>query len=334
MTTILAGDIGGTKTILRLTQLEAPEPIILAEHTYTSGDFSHLTPMIRHFLDQIAGEYPERACLAIAGPVFNQTSQVTNLGWHLSAADMATDLKIPYLTLINDFVAIGYGILTLNPADLYILQDRPIHDHAPIAILGAGTGLGEALLVWQGDRYQVLALEGGHTDYPPRNPLEIGLLEYLLTKFGRVSVERVVSGQGICNIYAYLRDTGKCPESPALAQQMNSGLDAAVISNAAMAGQDPLCTKTMDMFVAAYGAEAGNLALKTLPLGGVYLAGGIAAKILAKLQDGQFLDSFVDKGRLRPLLEQLRVSIVLNPKVGLQGAHAVAESKLITQDEG
>ncbi|MDG2990964.1 glucokinase [Candidatus Synechococcus calcipolaris G9] len=330
MTTILSGDIGGTKTILRLTQVNPPQVKVLAEETYASGDFPHLTPLIRQFLDQIPGHDPDRACLAIAGPVFNQTSQVTNLGWHLRADDMAADLNIPDLTLINDFVAIGYGILTLNRADLYVLQDRPSHDHAPIAILGAGTGLGEALLVWQGDRYQVLPLEGGHTDYPPRNPLEIGLLEYLLKKLGRVSVERVVSGQGICNIYAYLRDTGKFPESAKLAQQMSRELDAAIISDAAMAGQDPLCEKTLDMFIAAYGAEAGNLALKTLPLGGVYIAGGIAAKILAKLQDGKFLDSFVDKGRLRPLLEQLPVSIVLNPKVGLQGAHLVAASKPIT----
>jgi glucokinase len=322
MTLILAGDIGGTKTILRLEQHTSEGWQTLGESIYPSRDFAHLTPMIQKFLTEGGYGVPQVACLAIAGPVVNDRSQVTNLHWSLDARQMEIDLKIPTIRLINDFAAVGYGTLALQPEDIIVLQDQPIIPKAPIAVLGAGTGLGEALLFWNGMDYDVTPTEGGHTDFAPRSDLEIGLLKYLRDRHRRVSVERVVSGQGIYAIYEYLRDAKIAPESPAIAAEINDPAtdNSKVIAQYALEGQDELCQKVLDVFVAAYGAEAGNLALKSLPRGGLYLAGGVAAKILPKMQDGQFLENFLDKGRMKPLLETLCICLILNEKVGLGGA--------------
>ena len=318
---LLAGDIGGTKTVLRLTQATAERVETLKEVTYRSAEFDHLNPMINQFLAEVEGDRPQVGCLAIAGPVVDDTCQLTNLSWHLEGRQMESALQIPQIRLINDFAAVGYGILALAPQDLAILQNRPIQTQAPIAVLGAGTGLGEALLVWQQEGYQVLALEGGHTDYAPRNDLEIGLLRYLQVRHGgHVSVERVASGLGIHAIYEYLRDTTVLPESATVEAEIAQGDPSAVIATHGLAADDPLCTQALDLFVAAYGAEAGNLALKSLPYGGLYVAGGVAPKILTKMQDGTFIRNFLDKGRMQPLLEKVHVSLILNPKVGLLGA--------------
>ncbi|PZD75164.1 Glucokinase [Acaryochloris thomasi RCC1774] len=327
---LLAGDIGGTKTILRLNQVEGDTTQTLAESTYPSADFDHLNPMIETFLATVDGERPQVACLAIAGPVLNDTCQLTNLSWQLNGRQMEKALEIPRIHLMNDFAAIGYGILALKDDDLKTLQDQPIQAQSNIAVLGAGTGLGEALLVWQQENYQVLAIEGGHTDFPARNELEIGLLQYLQGKHGRISVERVVSGQGIYAIYEYLRDTHFAPESAAVKIAMESQDPTAVVGQYGLKNSDPLCTKAVEIFVSAYGAEAGNLALKSLPFGGLYIAGGVAPKLLPKLQDGLFLDSFLDKGRMEKLLKTIRVSVILNPKVGLMGAALFAERLMKT----
>lgn len=325
MTRLLAGDIGGTKSILRLEDWAAGTRQILAEKVYPSASYTHLNLLVEEFLVESGGVRPQLACLAIAGPVVNNTAYMTNLAWQLQAEEMATTLNIPRIQLINDFVAVGYGILALQPQDLYVLQDQPVVAQAPIAVLGAGTGLGETLLVWQSNQYEVLPLEGGHTDFPARNQREIGLLHYLQTQFGRVSVERVVSGQGIVSIYEYLAATGFAPESARVRAAMAQQDPAAVISAQALAQSDPLCEQALEMFVAAYGAEAGNLALKSLPFGGLFVAGGITPKILAKLQDGTFIQNFLDKGRMKPLMEKIRVSLILNPKVGLIGAAFYAQ---------
>lgn len=327
---LLAGDIGGTKTILRLNQVEGDTTQTLAESTYRSADFEHLNPMIEKFLAIVDGERPQVACLAIAGPVLNDTCQLTNLSWQLDGRQMEKALEIPHIHLMNDFAAIGYGILALKDDDLKTLQDQPIQAQSNIAVLGAGTGLGEALLVWQKENYQVLAIEGGHTDFPARNELEIGLLQYLQAKHGRISVERVVSGQGIYAIYEYLRDTHFAPESDAIKTAMESQDPTAVVGQHGLKNSDPLCTKAVEIFVSAYGAEAGNLALKSLPFGGLYIAGGVAPKLLPKLQDGLFLNSFLDKGRMEKLLKTIRVSVILNPKVGLMGAALFAERLMKT----
>ncbi|OLP20128.1 glucokinase [Leptolyngbya sp. 'hensonii'] len=345
MTVLLAGDIGGTKTILRLIKADAiqpgklfPELTTLHRQTYPSREFPDLVPLVKQFLAEAEtrlGEtlQPERACFGIAGPVVDQTSKLTNLSWFLTSDRLERELQISQVQLINDFMAVGYGILGLTPADLCTLQMGQPNPQAPIAVIGAGTGLGQGFLVPLPGGYRVFPTEGGHADFAPRSELEFQLMHYLLEKHNitRVSVERVVSGQGIVPIYEFLRDREVAPESPELMEvfrtwkreigEEEKTVDpAAAISRVAMAGQDYLCQRTMEIFLEAYGAEAGNLALKLLPYGGLYVAGGIAAKILTLIQQGGFLASFLHKGRLTPLLQEIPVHVVLNPEVGLLGA--------------
>jgi glucokinase len=330
MVRLLAGDIGGTKTLLRLEEYTT-EAVTLHETAYASADFAHLNAIVTRFLKEANSPPPVAACFAIAGPVQNNQSKVTNLAWQLDADQMQTELGIKQIQLINDFAAVGNGIPALQPKDVVVLQDQPAVPQAPIAVLGAGTGLGEALLIWQQDRYQVLATEGGHADYAPRTDLEIGLLQFLRSRHERVSVERVVSGQGIFAIYEYLRTLNPASVSAEVEAQILERDPSAVISEQALAQGDPLCVQALDLFVGSYGAEAGNLALKSLPYGGLYLAGGVGAKILPKLQSGIFIESFLDKGRMRTILETLPVSLITNPNVGLMGAALYAQT-LIQHD--
>jgi glucokinase len=327
MARLLAGDIGGTKTLLRLNELTPTgDTTLLYEREYPSAKFPHLNHIVKQFLEETESSPPAAACFAIAGPVSNDRSKVTNLAWDLDARKMETELGIAKIRLINDFAAVGYGILTLQPEDLVVLQDRPKVSEATVAVLGAGTGLGEALLVWQKEGgYEVLATEGGHTDFAARTELEVGLLQFLRERHRRVSVERVVSGEGIYRIYEYLRASSFAPTSADVEAELAQGNGPAVVSKHALAKTDRLCTQALDLFVAAYGAEAGNLALKCLPYGGLYLAGGVGAKILPKLRDGEFMENFLDKGRMRSLLENIPVSLITNPKVGLLGAALYAQ---------
>lgn len=346
MASILAGDIGGTKTILRLVETsseESNDP--LYEERYSSRDFPDLVPMVQQFLATSGGQLgrtptPQKACFAIAGPVVNNTAKLTNLAWFLDAKRLEQELGIVTISLINDFAAVGYGILGLDATDLYTLQTGKPQLAAPIAVIGAGTGLGQGFLLQQVDKYQVFGSEGGHADFAPRTELEFQLLKYLLDKHDiqRISVERVVSGQGIMAIYQFLRDRQIGSESPEIAQVVKSWEQqaghrektvdpAAAISLAALEKRDRLSEQTMQLFIEAYGAEAGNLALKLLPFSGLYVAGGIAAKNLPLLQEGSFLRAFTNKGRVSPLLESVPVHVVLNPKVGLIGA-AIAAARL------
>ena len=332
---LLAGDIGGTKTILRLVEVTE---VTLTEKTfktvrevqYISASFPDLVPMVREFLAQDKYLKPELACFAIAGPVVNNTCNLTNLSWVLDTRRLEIELDIPKISLLNDFAANSFGILGLKDFDVHTLQAGFARDDSPIAVIGAGTGLGEAFLVPHGKKYKIFASEGGHTDFAPRNDLETELLKYLQVKLNvkHVSVERVVSGQGIASIYQFLRDSKFAPETPEIAerirlweQENKKTIDpAAIISQAAFKQRDRLCEKTMDIFIEAYGAETGNLALKLLSYGGIYIAGGIAAKILPLMQDGRFLNTFKDKGRVSTLIEAIPVHIVLNPQVGLVGS--------------
>lgn len=345
MTVLLTGDIGGTKTILRGVRTSDSSMQTLYEKRYSSHDFADLVPMVQQFLAEasaVVGEdvVPQKACFAIAGPVVNNTVKLTNLTWSLDAQRLEEQLNIPRISLINDFAAVGYGILGLGEKDLYTLQPGKPESTAPIAVIGAGTGLGQGFLVHQGDNYQVFGSEGGHSDFAPRAELDFQLLKYLLDKHGiqRVSVERVVSGQGIVAIYEFLRDRQITPESPSIASvvkawEQQAGRTektvdpAAAISKAAIEKRDRLSEQTMQIFIEAYGAEAGNLALKLLPYGGLYVAGGIAAKNLPLMQEGSFLRSFTSKGRMRSVLENVPVHIVLNEQVGLIGA-AIAALRL------
>ncbi|MEM8543395.1 MAG: glucokinase [Cyanobacteria bacterium P01_H01_bin.119] len=349
MTQLLAGDIGGTKTILRL--VKAPENesglpisdlcgqmITHYEDRFASAAFSDLVPMVRQFLSDAEAKTgqpsaPQKACFAIAGPVVNNTSNLTNLAWSLSGDRLCDALTLDAVQLINDFEANGYGVLGLGPKDLHTLQAGEPKDKAPIAVIGAGTGLGQGYLIHLGDNYRVFPSEGGHADFAPRSEMEFQLLKYLLDKHSitRISAERVVSGQGIVAIYQFLRDREFAAETPDIAEAIDAwereagksekSIDpAAVISKGAAEQGDRLCQKTMEIFTAAYGAEAGNLALKLLPYGGLYIAGGIAAKNLPLMQSGPFMDAFTDKGRISVLLENVPVHIVLNGDVGLIGA--------------
>ena len=346
---LLAGDIGGTKTILRLVEVAQSsagkgsggcfeqaqnEFKTIYEATYLSGNYPDLVPIVEQFLTAAQQKAPEAACLAIAGPVFNNTSKLTNLNWFLDNQRLQQELEIKQVSLINDFAAVCYGVLGLKSSDIYSLQSATAYNQAPIGVIGAGTGLGEGFLVPDNGSYQVVATEGGHTDFAPRSELEWQLLQYIQERYriDRVSVERVVSGQGIVAIYQFLRDSQFATELPEVGekvkiweQQVEKGQErtvdpAAIISQTALHKSDALCEKTMQMFVEAYGAEVGNFALKLLPYGGIYIAGGIAAKILPLMQEDRFLAALKQKGRMSTLLEQMPVHIVLNPQVGLLGS--------------
>ncbi len=334
MALLLAGDIGGTKTILRLLETSDSSSLnTLDEENYHSGDFPDLVPIVQQFLAKTNAPTPQKACFAIAGPVFNNTAKLTNLAWFLDTDRLQQELGITSVSLINDFAAVGYGIFGLGTQDVLTLQVGKPQIDAPVAIIGAGTGLGQGFLIKQGSHYQVFPSEGGHADFAPRNELEFQLLRYLSDKHDiqRISVERVVSGQGIVAIYQFLRDRKHATESPEIAKivrtweqeagQPEKSVDpGAAIGKAALKKSDRLCEQTIQLFIDAYGAEAGNLALKLLPYGGLYVAGGIAPKILPLIQDSDFLLHFTQKGRMRSLLEEIPIHIILNPQVGLIGA--------------
>ncbi len=342
---LLAGDIGGTKTILRLVKVDLeggkanqPQLKTAYEHTYSSQAYPDLVPMVKEFLhaaEKTSGnaEHPRRACFAIAGPVVNNRSSLTNLAWSLGGDRLEEELNLERVELINDFAAVGYGVFGLQDDDIHTLQPGNPESDAPVAIIGAGTGLGQGFAIKEGSYRHVFPSEGGHADFAPRSELEFQLLRYLLDKhqISRVSVERVVSGQGIVAIYQFLRDREFAHESADIAEaiatwEKQTGLQtktvdpAAVIAKAAAEERDRICQKAMEIFISAYGAEAGNLALKLLPYGGLYVAGGIAGKNLSLMKLGPFMQAFSHKGRVSPLLDKVPVHIVLNPQVGLIGA--------------
>jgi glucokinase len=339
MKLLLAGDIGGTSTRLRLAVAAADRWRSHEwERTYPSQDFPDLVPVVQKFLAElgIEGEVVS-ACFAVAGPVVAGVATLQNLAWKLETDRLCQELGIENIHLINDFAAIGYGLAHLQPEELHVLQAGEPVAQGPRAVLGAGTGLGQGYLVWVKDRYEVLASEGGHSDFAARSPLEFQLVEYVMNRYGldHVSYDRLVSGRGIVDIYRFLRERKQQPvEVPAIAEALSQwdaspGTEhshlvdpAAAIAQAA--GSNPLATEAMQMFMSAYGAEAGNLALKFLPRGGLYIAGGIATKNLSLLTAGTFLTALQQKGRMVPVVGQIPVSVVLNPQVGLIGAAAQA----------
>lgn len=349
MTQLLAGDIGGTKTILRWMEVTGNRPNLLRlrhEAEYPSQKYPDLVPMVQAFLASAVGlgeklPQPCGACFAIAGPVVEGSSALTNLGWNLSEERLAQALGLTQVRLINDFAAVGYGILGLEAGDLHTLQTGQRDRQAPIAVIGAGTGLGQCFIIPQADgRARVFATEGGHADFAPRTALEFRLLEYLQAtrSLSHVSAERIVSGQGIVAFYQFLRDRGQWPEDPSVAQiirqwEMAEAYSAEQMDPAAAIAQaaphNDLCEQTMARFCEAYGAESGNLALKLLAYGGVYIAGGIAAKNAERLRNGGFLEAFCDKGRMRSLMERMPVHIILNRQVGLIGAALYAAQQLM-----
>jgi len=320
---ILAGDIGGTNTRLALCEQDGQKFCVIAEDKYASAEFPGLEAIVEKFLSDNSGEI-EKACFGVPGPITSEVIKLANLPWMVDVQAMKNQLGGKEVGLINDLEANAYGLSELTEEDFAVLNDGARNPIGNAAIISAGTGLGEAGLHYEegmNSNLRPFASEGGHADFAPRNDLEIELLRFLLAKFGRVSVERVLSGQGLNNIYEFLRDTDRAEEPVWLAEEIaENGDAAAIISRNGIDGKAAICESALEMFASIYGAEAGNLALKMLATGGVYLGGGIAPKILPKLQETGFLESFVAKGRMRELLEEIPVRVILNDKAALLGA--------------
>jgi glucokinase len=319
---LLAGDLGGTKTILALFANDGDARNPIHQRRYASKDYPSLTRMLDAFLSEQNADI-DAASFAVAGPVIAGKADVTNLSWVISEEGLRARLGDIPVQLINDLQATAYAIPALTPDDLHALHPGVAEPEGAIAVIAPGTGLGEAYLVWDGTQYRAYASEGGHTDFAPRNELEMALLRYLLQRMDHVSYERVCSGVGVPNLYAYLKESGYAPEPPWLARQLQHADDPTpVIMTAALQTSPPcaLCSATLDLFVSILGAEAGNLALKVLSTGGVYLAGGIPPRILEALRHGQFMQSFIRKGRFADRLIRMPVNVVLNPNTAIIGA--------------
>ena len=320
--TFLAGDVGGTKTLLRLFEAGGG---VLAERRFDSASFPSLEQVVAGFLRDSPFLTPASACFGVAGPVEGGRANITNLPWQIDEESIAAEFRIPQVRLINDFQAVAYGIEALESWDLATLQAGTPQECGVRAVIGAGTGLGEGFMVWQGSYYAALPSEGSHADFAPTDALQIELLRHLAERYGHVSYERLLSGPGLVNIFEFLRDSRGQQITAELQSAMKDGDPAAAISAFAMGGKDALAMSALDLFACIYGAEAGNLALKVLARGGVYIAGGIAPQIMGKLEDGDFLRTFAGKGRFAGLMREIPIHVVLNPKVGLMGAARVAE---------
>lgn len=326
---VLVGDIGGTNC--RLALFRGNEEIF--DRVYPSQELSGLDVGVEKFLEEArkklgAEAKPESACFGVAGPVENDTSKPTNLSWSIDARKLEQRLKIPKIALLNDFQAAALGVTVLGDADLVPLGGGARNPKGPCVVTGAGTGLGEAFLVWSPgeNRYQVIPSEGGHVDFTPRTAMESGLFHYMSGRYGRVSFERVLSGAGIADIFNFLSNEPSC--RPLVLEETRAAVltedPAAVVTRHALAGTDPICVIALHMFVSVLGGLAGNLALTTLATGGVFIAGGIAPRIVPFLQKGAFRESFEAKGRMQPLVAKIPAFLVINPDLGRLGAKVQA----------
>ena len=347
---IVAGDIGGTKTHLALFDWKKDRVDPVRLESFHSADYTSLEDMLTEFLapptapqsiDDVAAEKGDAveverpaeksqkidaACFGIAGPVIENRCQTTNLPWVVDGATLAKQFDIPRVKLLNDLEAMAYGVLLLRPDEVEVLNaGTPPAQNQALALIAAGTGLGESILFWNGSRYQPTPSEGGHADFAPNNDNEIELLRHLRSSYLHVSYERVLSGPGLHAIYDYVRDSKK-NEPTWLAEQIKAGDPAAAIAEAGLKGQADIAKQALDLFASIYGAEAGNLALKGMTLNGVYVGGGIAPKLLAKLKDGTFMKSFTNKGRYKRVMSSIPVKVVMNQKTALLGAASVAAS--------
>lgn len=332
---ILSGDIGGTLTRLAFFEVADRRLRLVARKIYPSREYTNLTELVTRF----ATEYGHRAdCAAfgVPGPVRKGHAKTTNLPWLVDATELAQALRLPETALINDLEANAHGLAALGPDDFAVLNEGLPDATGNAAVISAGTGLGEAGLYWDGTRYRPFASEGGHADFAPRENLEMELLRYLLAKYGHVSYERILSGPGLHNLYLFLRDTGRGKESPRIAEAMRTQDPPMVISQSALEGKCSLCVEALDLFISIYGAEAGNLALKIMATGGIYVGGGIAPGIVKKLQEARFMEAFTAKGRMQQLLESIPVRVILNPDTPLLGAavYAARRASLIPDDFG
>ena len=316
----LAGDIGGTKTNLAIYAYHDERLSVLQSASYLSQGHATLEEIVRLFLGPLVGKV-QHACFGVAGPVQGGVVQVTNLPWIVDAADLQARLGFTKVSLLNDLEANAYGIATLQPHEL--LSINPNGNPNAVghrALIAAGTGLGEAGLMWDGVAHRPFASEGGHASFAPSDSIGDELLVFLRQELGHVSWERVLSGLGMANLYRFFRQRSRVPEPDWLTEQLHHGDLGAVVNHAGLNETDPVCVEALDCFTRNYGAEAGNLALKLLAVGGVYIGGGIAPKMLPKIQSSIFLDAFCHKGRLSPLLQTIPVYVILNDKTPLQGA--------------
>ncbi|MGD0520191.1 MAG: glucokinase [Terracidiphilus sp.] len=322
---ILAGDVGGTKVHLALYDFIDGKLKQIRDKQYPAREYSGLEEIVKEFL---AADKVTAACFGVPGPVRDGRLRLTNLPWTLDSRELAAGLVIEHVFLINDLEANGYGVAELSASQIFTLNKGDARQMGNRALISAGTGLGEGYLVWNGHHHIPNPSEGGHADYAPRNEDEIDLLRYLKQKYnGRISFERVVSGPGMINVYEFLREVRGMDEPAWLRERLAAEDPNAVITELALAARSEICEKTMDIFVSAYGAEAGNLALKILPVGGLYVGGGIAPRILEKLKDGAFMKAFTDKGRLSQLLVNMPVRVILETSAALLGAAAYAEAR-------
>jgi len=315
---VLAGDIGGTKTRLAVFDVTGTRLQTVAEETYPSRDYRTFAEIVQRFLaDRKCG--CESACFGVAGPVRNGVATTTNLPWQLVASDLGEELEIAQVALLNDLEANAWGIQALDSDDFHVLQDGDRDPAGNAAVIAAGTGLGEAGMYSDGQCLRPFGTEGGHTDFSPASELEYALLCFLRKQFAHVSWERVLSGPGLINIHAFLREYRNSEVPGWLLESMRTGDPAAAISHAAVQEQDEICVEALDLFVHFYAVEAGNLALKMMATGGVYLGGGIAPKIIGKLKGEPFMQGFCAKGRMQPLLESMPIRVILNDRTALFG---------------
>jgi glucokinase len=327
---ILVSDIGGTKTILALYEVAGDGDKCLKKEQFSSSHYQTFAELLTVFLSDVDCTQIEVACIGVAGIIVNGSCETTNLPWLVSSKEISERINSCNVWLLNDLEATAWGLLDLPESNLVELNPDAQVRQGNIAVLAAGTGLGEAIISWDKDgAYRIIATEGGHADFSPNNEQEIALLRYLMEKYpGHVSCERLISGEGLVSIYQFLKHIGYAQTRPEIEQQMVERDPATVIGESGVAGSDALSVEALKVFCRLYGSESGNLALKCLPYGGVYLAGGIGVKILPVLQQGEFMRGFLAKGRCRPVLEKIPVKVSINPEIALLGALSYAKKRL------
>lgn len=327
---ILAGDVGGTKTILALFESGGGSVNCLKKQQFASADYQTFTELLDVFLTDVVGVEIKAVCIGVAGIVANGVCETTNLPWLLSSKDIGERVNSQKVWLLNDLEASAWGLLDLPEKYFVELNPDATQQQGNLAVVAAGTGLGEAIIAWDGVAHHVIASEGGHADFAPGNEQEIELLRHLMKKHpDHVSCERLISGEGLINIYEFLKDINYATSTLETEKQLADRDPAAVIGEAGVTGSDTLCVEALKLFCRLYGSEAGNMALKCLPYGGVYLAGGIGAKILPVLQQGGFMSAFLAKGRCRAMLQTISIKVCTNPEVALMGALSYAEKRTV-----
>ncbi len=334
MSYVLAGDVGGTKTVLGLYRFadepsEKPPLDEIHKAVYPSAGHSRFADLLAAFLADVVPNRPAAACFGIAGPIHDQRCSATNLPWVIDARTLADDFGLADVYLLNDLEAAAYGMLQLSDNEFVELNPHAVLQAGHSAVIAAGTGLGEAILAWDGKRHIVLPTEGGHCDFAPNSTQEDALLGFLRERFdGHVSYERILAGAGFGNLYDFLRASGHAVPDPDIEAEMSREDRNAVISRHGLLGRDALCAEAVRLFVRIYGRETGNLALKCLPRGGIYIGGGIAPKIREALGSGEFIRGFVEKGRMARAIERIPIRLSLNPEAPLVGAAQMAVQRL------